>query len=180
MNKRSALVLMVLLAFSPIVLAQEPAGPPQPGPEDKRLGYYVGKWRSEADMKPTAFGPGGKVTGKQSCEWFAGGFHVVCHADFSVGAMGEEKALIIFSYNREQKAYVWYRISNWGETGSAKGAVQGDTWTWHSESKIKGKVVHWRGTYKEIPPDTAMMQFEMQGDDGKWNAMMEEKLSRVK
>ncbi len=180
MNKRSILVVAVLLAFSPMVLAQEPAGPPQPGPEEKRLGYYVGKWRSEADMKPSAFGAGGKVTGKQSCEWFAGGFHVVCHADFSGAGMGEEKVLIIFSYSREQKAYVWYRITNWGETGSAKGTVQGDTWTWHSESKIKGKVVPLRGTYKEIPPDTAMMQFEMQGDDGKWNALMEEKISRVK
>ncbi len=180
MNKRLILVVVVLLAFSPIVLAQQPAGPPQPGLEEKRLGYYVGKWHSEADMKPSAFGPGGKVTGNQSCEWFAGGFHVVCHADFSVGGMGEEKVLIIFSYSREEKVYVWYRINNWGETGSAKGAVQGDTWTWHSESKIKGKVVHWRGTYKEIPPDTATMQFEMQGDDGKWNAVMEEKVSRVK
>jgi len=180
MNKRSILVVVVLLAFPAIVLAQQPAGPPQPGPEEKRLGWYVGKWRSEADMKPSAFGPGGKVTGNQSCEWFPGGFHVVCHGDFSVGGMGEEKVLVIFSYNREEKVYVQYRINNWGETGSAKGAVQGDTWTWHSESKIKGKVVPWRGTHKEVPPDTATMKFEMQGDDGKWNEVMEEKFSRVK
>jgi hypothetical protein len=180
MNKRSILVVVVLVAFWSIVLAQQPAGPPQPGPEEKRLDYYVGKWHSEADMKPSAFGPGGKVTGHQSCEWFAGGFHVVCHGDFSVGAMGQEKVLIIFSYNREEKGYVQYRIDNSGQTGTVKGTVQGDTWTWRGESKMKGKVVHWRGTYKEVPPDTATMQFEMQGDDGQWNAVMEEKFSRVK
>jgi hypothetical protein len=180
MNKRSILVVVVLLAFSPIGLAQQSAGPPQPGPEEKRLGWWVGKWRSEADMKLIEFGPGGKVTGNQSCEWFAGGFHVVCRAEFSVSGMGEEKVLVIFSYNREEKAYVQYRIDNWGHTGTIKGTVQGDTWTWQTESKIQGKVVHWRGTYKEVPPDTAMLTFEMQGDDGKWNVTGEEKFSRVK
>ena len=180
MNKRSILVVIVLVAFSPVVLAQQPAGPPQPGPEEKRLGYYVGKWHSEADMKSSAFGPGAKVTGNQSCEWFAGGFHVVCHGDFSAGGMGEEKVLVIFSYNREEKVYVQYRINNWGETGSAKGAVQGDTWTWRGEAKMKGKVAHWRASYKEATPDTAMLTFEMQGDDGKWNVTGEEKFSRVK
>ncbi len=180
MNKRSILVVVVLVAFWSIVLAQQPAGPPQPGPEEKRLGYYVGKWHSEADMKPSAFGPGGKETGNQSCEWFAGGFHVVCRAEFSVSGMGEEKVLLIMSYSQEEKAYVQYRVDNWGHTGTLKGAVQGNTWTWHGESKMKGKVVHWRGTYKEIPPDTAMLTFEMQGDDGKWNVTGEEKFSRVK
>ncbi len=180
MNKQSVLVLMVLLPFSAIVLAQRPGDPPHPGPEEKRLGYYVGKWRSEADMKPSVFGPGGKETGNINCEWYAGGFHVVCHADFG-GAMGAEKALAILSYNREEKVYEWYRISSWGETGSAKGAVEGDTWTWHGEWKVKGKGVPWRATYKfEAPPDRATIQFEVQGDDGKWNAVMEEKTTRVK
>ena len=180
MNKRSILVVVVLLAFSAIVLAQQPVGPPQPGPEEKRLGYYVGKWHSEADMKPSAFGPGGKETGNVSCEWFAGGFHVVCRAEFSLSGMGKEQVLVIMSYSREEKAYVQYRIDNWGQTGTLKGTVQGNTWTWHGESKIKGKVVHWRGTYIEVTPDTAMLTFEMLGDDGKWNVTGEEKFSRVK
>ncbi len=181
MKKRSILAGIVFLALSAIVLAQRPGGPPQPGPEEKRLSSYVGKWTSEAEMKPSVFGPGGKETGNLNCEWFAGGFHVVCHAVFGAGSPGEEKVLAILSYNREEKVYDWYRIGSRGETGSAKGAVQGDTWTWRGEWKVKDKLVPWRGTYKfGSPPDTATIQFEVQGDDGKWNAVMEEKATRVK
>ncbi len=178
MQKRSLFASLVLLVFSMVVLAQQPPSPPQPGPAEKRLNYYGGKWHEEVDMKPGPFGPGGKGITNVSCEWFAG-FHVVCHGDFS-GAMGEGKELSIFSYNREDKVYLYYAVNSWGETESAKGAVDGDTWTWHGDSKMNGKVIHGRFTYKEAPPDSASMKYEIQGDDGKWNAVMEAKASRIK
>ena len=35
---------------------------PKPGAETKRLGYFVGKWSGEVEVKPTQFGPEGKFT----------------------------------------------------------------------------------------------------------------------
>jgi hypothetical protein len=60
--------VLTILALGGLVLAQ----PPKPGPEHKPLGYFVGKWESEGEMKPGLFGPGGKMTSSETCEWFAG------------------------------------------------------------------------------------------------------------
>jgi len=69
-------VLILTLWGVAAVMAQAPAGPPQPGPEHKKLAYFVGKWTSEAELKPSPFGPGGKYLATETCEWFAGGFRV--------------------------------------------------------------------------------------------------------
>lgn len=182
MKKQGVVILATLLAHSvcsAMVRGQQPAGPPQPGPEEKRLGYFVGKWKQEVDVKPSALGPGHKGTSNQTCDWFPGGFQVVCHGDFS-GTVGERKDLSLFSYSREEKAYLYYHIISDGDQDSSKGTVQGDTWTWQSEAKVGGKVIKGRFIYKEASKDTATMTYEIQGDDGKWNLVMEMKAHRVK
>ncbi len=175
---RLIVVSLTLLGVA-VLLAQAPAGPPQPGPEHKKLTAFVGKWRGESDLKPSAFGPGGKVSSTESCEWFAGGFSVVCRGEIT-GAIGEGKELSILSYDREGKLYTYYAINSWGETDSAKGTVEGDTWTWHGESKMGGKVVKGRFIVKELSPDSATMKYEISADGGPWNLMMEGKRSRAK
>ncbi len=180
--KRPAVVILVVLGaqvvFGATALGQQTAGPPQPGPEEKRLGYFVGKWTEEVDLKPSALGPGHKGTIKQTCDWFFGGFQVVCHGDFS-GTVGERKDLSIFSYSREEKVYLYYQIISDGDADSSKGTVRGDTWTWQSETKVGDKVIKGRFIYKEASKDTATMTYEIQGDDGKWNLVMEMKAHRV-
>ena len=182
MKKQSVVILTVLLAhlvFWVTALGQQSAGPPQPGPEEKRLGYFVGKWIEEVDMKPSALGPGHKGVINETCDWFPGGFQVVCHGDYS-GTVGERKSLSFFSYSREDKAYLYCEIISDGDTVSSKGGtVKGDTWTWESESKIGGKVIKGRYIYKEVSADTATAKYELQGDDGRWNLVMEMKARRV-
>lgn len=181
MVKRAVMVLgvVVTLAWVAAVLAQAPAGPPQPGPEEKRLGYFVGKWREEVDMKPSALGPGHKGTIIATCEWFSGGLHVVCHGDYS-GTAGEVKDLGLFSYSREDKVYVYYEVISDGDRVFFTDTVQGNTWTWASDTKISGKIIKGRFMYREASADMATMKYEIQGDDGKWNSVMEAKASRVK
>lgn len=87
------------LAFG-AALAQDA---PKPGPEQKALGYFAGKWSSEGEMKPGPFGPGGKMTSVDTCEWFAGGFQLVCRGQGS-GAMGPMTTLGIIAYNSTEKA----------------------------------------------------------------------------
>ena len=129
-------------------------------------------------MKPSALGPGHKGVTNETCDWFPGGFQVVCHGDFS-GTVGERKELSLFSYSREDKVYLYYQIISDGDWDAARGTVQGDTWTWLSEFKIGGKVIKGRYIYKEVSRDTATAKFELQGDDGRWNTVMEAKPRRV-
>ncbi len=179
MEKRSAMLSFVVLALSATVLGQQQAGPPQPGPEEKRLSYFVGKWIEEVDVKPSPLDPGHKGTINETCDWFPGGFQVVCHGDFS-GTVGERKHLSLFSYSREDKVYLFYQIISDGDWDAARGTVQGDTWTWLSEFKIGGKVIKGRFIYKEVSADTTTMKGELQGDDRRWNLLMEMKARRVK
>ena len=57
MNKLSVSVLAFLGLFAMVIAAQEPAPVPKPGPEHEKLAYFVGKWVSEAEVKPSPFGP---------------------------------------------------------------------------------------------------------------------------
>ncbi len=70
--------LVTLFAAASTALAQAPAGPPKPGPELKRLGYFEGKWTAEGEQKANPFGPAGKFTSKDTCEWILDGFFLRC------------------------------------------------------------------------------------------------------
>ena len=75
--------LGLLLVVIGLAMAQAPAGSPKPGPEHQKMAYFAGKWSAEGEMKPSTFGPGGKFTYTQNCNWFNGNFALVCHSDGS-------------------------------------------------------------------------------------------------
>lgn len=181
MRKSWGTVLVAALGLlgAVAILAQEPAGPPQPSPEHKKLAAFVGTWKDFAEMKPGAFGPGGKFNTTETCEWFAGGFSVVCHAE-TTSSMGDLKGLSVLSYDPEEKVYTYYATNSWGENESAKGTIEGDTWTWNGESKMRGKLIKSRFTMKIPSPDSATMKFEVSADGGPWALAMEGKRSRAK
>ena len=80
--KLAILVASVLFTAAVAAQAQEKKmEAPKPGPEVKKLGYFVGTWKSEGELKENPFGmPPGKYAGTDNCEWFHGGFQVVCHS----------------------------------------------------------------------------------------------------
>ena len=45
---------------------------PGPTAEHKLLAKWVGNWSGEGEMKPGPFGPGGKMTWTEECDWFGG------------------------------------------------------------------------------------------------------------
>ncbi len=61
--KRAVRIAPFLLLAVATALAQAPPEQPKPGPESRRLHYFVGEWRSEAELNPSPFGPAGKFTG---------------------------------------------------------------------------------------------------------------------
>ncbi len=181
MKKHTILTLAAVLAFAWVAaaLAQAPSGPPKPGPEHQRLAYFVGKWSSEGETKPSAYGPGGKYSFTETCEWFAGGFAVVCHTEgkFGEGAM---KGLSVMSYDTAEKTYVYFETNNFGENVFSRGTVEGDTWIWNNQSTSNGKTTRARFTLKQVSADSTAFKFEMGSGDGPLTLVMEGKQTRQK
>ncbi|MGE5815468.1 MAG: DUF1579 family protein [Acidobacteriota bacterium] len=152
----------------------------KPGPEHAKLGFFVGKWTSEGEMKPSPFGPGGKMTMTETCEWFEGNFAVVCHSE-GKSPMGAAKGIAIMSYSNEEKAYTYYGADSMGMSMATvpRGTVQGDTWTYTDESMMGGQKVKSRYTIKVQSPTAYTFTMETQGPDGKWTTMMEGKATKA-
>jgi Protein of unknown function (DUF1579) len=168
-------VLSFILAS--VAVAQTPQMP-TPGPEIKRLQYYVGTWKSEYDLKPGPMGPGGKVTAVDQSQMMPGGFFVETRTD-GKGAMGVLKGLAIMGYDAAEKVYTYDAFNNFGEVDHFKGTLQGDTWTWTSEGKIGGNKARLRFTAKEVSPTMYTMKFEM-ATGGEWTTVMEGKATKTK
>jgi hypothetical protein len=152
---------------------------PKPGPEVKKLGYFVGSWKTDADIKENAMGmPAGKMTETAKCEWFHGGFSVVCHSTSS-GPMGNMHALGILGYSGEEKKYTYYGVDNSGHSEMAMGTNDGNNWTYTAEEKMGGKTIHGRYTITEVSPTSYTFKYETSEDGQTWNAVMEGKSSKT-
>jgi hypothetical protein len=181
MNKLLRLSLVVLSAVILIAAlrAQAPEGPPKPGSEHEKLAYFVGKWASEGDTKASTFGPGGKYSGIETCEWFAGKFAVVCKTEGTMMG-GQMHGLSVLSYDTYQKSFIYFETNNWGENVYSRGVVDGDTWTWNNESPMGGKTIHGRFTMKHVSQDVATYKFEMAAGSDPMTLVMEGKQTRQK
>jgi len=152
---------------------------PKPGPEVQKLGYFVGNWTSEGDMKENPFGmPAGHFTGNDKCEWFTGGWQVVCHTT-GKGPMGPMNGIGIISYNGEEKMYSYYGIDNMGFAEMSKGNQNGNTWVYTADEKMGGKTFHGRYTMDTSSPDSYTFKYETSEDGQKWMTMMEGKSSKA-
>jgi hypothetical protein len=176
---KRALVFLCVSTFAAAAWAQAPGAPPKPGPEHKKLDYFAGKWKSESEMKAGPWGPGGKMTGGDTCSWFEGGLHLVCHAT-GTGPMGTVKGLSILGYSSEGKHYTFYGMDSSGWSDGAKGSLEGDTWTWNSEGTMGGQPVKTRYVIKQISPDSYTFKAETSLGGSPFAVMFEGKETRVK
>ena len=185
MKKRVPLLVLGMFAalagFQIVAAAQAPAAPPKPTAEHKRLGYFVGKWTTEGELKASPMGPGGKITQNDTCEWFSGGFAVVCHSDGKTPA-GPSKTIGIMGYSTEEKVYTYYGLDNTAMAMASvpKGTRGADgTWTYNDEGVMGGQKYKSRVTIKELSPTEYTFKMEMQGPDGKWMPLMEAKSTKA-
>ena len=107
--------LWAVFAMVTVAAQTQPPQAPKPGPEDKKLDYFVGKWTHTGEMKPGPMGPGGKASWTETCEWFEGRFAIVCRSD-GKGPMGPMKGLGIMSYSPEEKVYTYVGTDSGGMT----------------------------------------------------------------
>lgn len=175
----AACTATALLAVQFAVAA--PPEMPKPGPEHQRLGYFVGNWTSTGEMKPSDWGPGGKITSTDKCEWFEGHYAVVCHSKGQC-PMGATQSIGISSYSTEEKVYTWYGLDNMGMTMTSvpHGTFADGTYTYTNEGMMGGKKMKMRVVIKELSPTSYSFTMDTEGADGKWARMMESKYTKAK
>lgn len=150
---------------------------PKPGPEQARIGYFAGQWTMEGEAKPGPMGPGGKFTDNSTCDWFAGGFHLVCRSE-GVSPMGAATGQAIMGYDPMEKTYTYYYISSVGEGFFVRGSVSGKVWTWNMETKFEEKVAKMKVTITEESPTSYGFVMEASFDGGPWAVISEAKATK--
>jgi len=125
---RSLALAVLVSTLTPLaVSAQAPA----PAPETAKLGYFEGTWKTDGEDQKGPFGPGGKMSGTEKCEWFEGRFALVCHANMVTPA-GKGKSMSTYTYNAAKKTYSFDGIDSFGADISASGEFTDGVWRWIS------------------------------------------------
>ncbi|HMC30562.1 MAG TPA: DUF1579 family protein [Candidatus Angelobacter sp.] len=176
--KKASMIAVAAIMLSAMVAAAQNPPMPKPGPEVDKLKYFLGNWKEEGEMKPGPMGPGGKFTGASRNELMSGGFFIELHALGNM-SMGKYTSTAFLGYNAEDKVYTYNEFSSTGEAVSAKGTVEGDTWTWTSEEKMGGKVMKGRFTEKITSPTTYDFKFEASMEGGEYATVMEGKATKT-
>jgi len=174
-NLRTVLAI-ILLAGS--ALAQMPV---KPGPEVKKLDYFVGTWTGEGTIPPGPWGPGGGFSVTHTHEWMVGNFFLETHSDIKMppDLGGESKSIGFTGYDPDKKVYTETEFTSQGGSGVTQGTLNGDTWTWTWTEKLpNGQVIQHRETNKMLSPTTYSGKDEVSQDGIKWLVMMEGKVTK--
>src|SRR5215469_5434892 len=120
MSIRSSVAVILICGFTSLLLAQAPPAPPKPGPEQKKLEYFVGKWTVENEIKANEYVPAGKTVSTATGTLGPGGFYVEsrfeCDLWTTLGFMG---------YDSDTKVYTTYYANSIGLVGTGTGTVNG-------------------------------------------------------
>jgi hypothetical protein len=164
--------MTLLLGIALLARAQKEI--PKPAPELKKLDYFAGTWIAEGEIKPGPMGAGGKFTGTNHVQWMDGAFFLVTHSEFN-GAIGKGSETSYMGYDSNDKMYTYDSFNSLGEADHAKGTVDGDTWTWQSETRMGPQTIKGRLTIKMLSATAYNFKFEMSPDGATWNTVLEGK-----
>ena len=174
MSTRSSVAVILFCGFTSLLLAQAPPAPPKPGPEHKKLEYFVGKWTVESEIKPNGYAPAGKTVGTETATLGPGGFYVESRAEG--GQLPTRLAII--SYDSHAKVYTSYYANSGGLVGTATGSVNGNTWTWMVEDKFAGNAIKGRTTITMLSPTEYTSKYEMADQKGGYTTIVEGKATK--
>jgi uncharacterized protein DUF1579 len=166
----ASLALLLGVALSARVQTEKP----KPAPELKKLDFFAGTWATEGEIKPGPVGPGGKFTGTNRVQWMDGAFFLVTQSEFH-GAVGQGSETSYMGYDSSDKTYTYDSFNTLGEADHAKGQVDGDTWTWLSDTTVGSRAMKGRLTQKIVSATAYNFKFEVSADGVTWSTVLEGK-----
>jgi hypothetical protein len=177
MKTRFTILTCMMLLLGLALSAQAQMEMPKPGPELKKLDYFAGTWNTDGDIKPGPMGAGGKFSGTDHVQWMDGGYFLVTRTEFK-SAMGNGTETSYMGYDSNDKVYTYDSFNSMGETDHSKGTVDGDTWTWNSETKMGPQTMKGRFTVKVVTATVYNFKFEMSPDGSTWTTVMDGKATK--
>ena len=168
MSTRSSVAVILICGFTSLLLAQAPPASPKPGPEHKKLEYFLGTWKEESEIKANGYVPPGKIDGTETATLGPGGFYVESRAEGQFGTR-----LAIIGYDSHAKVYTSYYASSVGLVGVGTGTVNGNTWTWMVEDKYAGISIKGRTTVTILSPTQHTIKYEMADGKGGYTTILE-------
>lgn len=169
------ILFLVLVAVSAVA---QMGGPP--GPEVKKLDYFIGTWNSDATIAQGPWGAGGKVTATDTTEWMPGNFFLVTHSDFKMPPEvgGEGKRIDVMGYDTDASTYTSDTFNSQGRRQSSTGTLSGDTWTWNSSANYGGQQIDQKLTIKTLSTTSYTFKFEVSMDGKNWMTFMDGKATK--
>ncbi len=134
---------------------------PTPGLEQSRLENLAGRWTIEGESGGDLF------TRTETCEWFAGRFHLICQSEVA-SATGAVKGQSIIGYDPGESTYTFYFISSTGTGIFMRGTVAGPVWTWNGELRVGGEPMKARTTITDQSPTSYIFKMEGSFAGGPW------------
>jgi len=174
MSIRSSVAVILICGFTALSLAQAPPEGPKPGPEHKKLEYFLGTWKVETEIKANEYVPAGKGVTTATVTLGPGGFCVESHAE---GQIPRTDAII--AYDSDAKVYTEFYASSAGLVGSGTGTVNGNTWTWMLEDKVFGKAAKGRTTITILSASQYTSKYEMLDANGRYVTLTEGTATKV-
>lgn len=161
-------LLTLALALSAVATAASAQEMMKPGPEHARIGYFAGTWQMTGEAKASPMGPAGAVSATESCEWFQGGFQLVCRGDVT-GPRGPAKTGSVWTYDPVLQSYTFFGYNSYGESFYVLGKVDGKVWTWNAEMPMDGGgSMRLRAIITEESPTAYTFRFEGSADGTSW------------
>lgn len=145
---------------------------PRPAAELEKLDYFAGTWSTEGEIKPGPMGSGGKFRGTNRVRWMDGAFFLVTHSEFN-GAMGKGAETSYMGYDSDAKTYTYDSFNSLGEADHARGNVEGNIWTWRSETRMSAQTLKGRLTQKVLSATAYDFKFETSPDGVAWTTVLE-------
>jgi hypothetical protein len=119
------------------------------------------------------------MTSVETFAWLPGGFFMIHQWDTRQGAV-EIKGMEIMGYDGRSKVYTSRFFDNFGNSGSAKATLHGNTWIWAGDSEIGAKPVRERCTVTITSPDSYTNTCEYSTDGAKWQTTFVLRSTRAK
>jgi hypothetical protein len=177
--KRFAFVVgMVVLVFAVSLWAQTTA--PKPGPAQKKLEIWVGKWTYEGEYKATPLGPAGKYTGIETVRHVLGGFFVEFSAE-EKGPSGTTHWFEIDGYNALNKKFMWNGFNDDGSFQTAAYTIEANTVNYSGTRFLGEKQYNFRGICVFAPDLMSFVDRQEVSVDGKtWVPLYETRVTKTK